>query len=87
VIVKITSKKHACPKCHSGFIVVDDSDEDGGVCINCGYREPGSGNSLERLAQSFAGWRLQKHGVPPAAETRLKTDPIGEVGLEVTARD
>jgi hypothetical protein len=81
VIIKLTSRKQACPRCHSGFIVVEDSEEDSGVCINCGYREPGSGTSLAWIAQSFAGWRSQKR-VEPGVTATLLMDPVQEAGLE-----
>jgi len=35
------ARKHACPRCHSGFLVFDGTvGGDNGVCINCGFREP-----------------------------------------------
>ena len=82
MIIKLTTRTKACPRCNSGFIVVEDAEEDSGVCINCGYREPGSGTSLAWLAQSFAGWRSQKRIEPGASKTSLMIKPVQEVVIE-----
>jgi hypothetical protein len=38
--------KHACPRCHSGFLVFNATlGGDNGVCINCGFRGPVSDES------------------------------------------
>lgn len=62
MIAKPISRKHACPRCPSGFLLFEDSEGEGNdVCINCGFREPAAAKAyLKYWPEAFHAYRLPR---------------------------